>query len=162
MKFWTVASLLLAAIIGVIIYGGMQADSLNKSIADANSSLSSSNTSSARTMQGVANLPELMVEDLVVGTGSEVTLADTITVNYEGTLTDGTVFDSSYSRGEPATFPLSGVIQGWQQGITGMKVGGKRKLSIPANLGYGSSPAGEIPPNSDLYFEVELLSISDK
>ncbi len=102
----------------------------------------------------------LVTEDLVVGTGKEVVAADNVTVHYTGWLaTDGTVFDSSVERGEPATFPLSGVIQGWQEGIPGMQVGGKRRLIIPADLAYGPSGTGGIPPNSALVFEVELLSI---
>lgn len=102
----------------------------------------------------------LATEDLVVGTGKEVASTDNVTVHYTGWLaTDGTVFDSSVERGEPATFPLSGVIQGWQEGIPGMQVGGKRRLVIPADLAYGSSGTGGIPPNSALVFEVELLSI---
>ncbi len=102
----------------------------------------------------------LSTEDLVVGTGKEVVVTDNITVHYTGWFaTDGTVFDSSVARGEPATFPLSGVIQGWQEGIPGMKVGGKRRLIIPSDLAYGPPGTGGIPPNSALVFEVELISI---
>lgn len=103
----------------------------------------------------------LTTEDLVVGTGTAVTAADTVTVHYTGWLaSDGTVFDSSVGS-QPATFPLSGVIVGWQQGIPGMQVGGKRRLVIPAELAYGSSGAGSIPPNSALVFEVEMLDIAN-
>jgi FKBP-type peptidyl-prolyl cis-trans isomerase len=101
------------------------------------------------------------VEDEKVGTGKEAKSGDTVTVNYKGTLTDGTVFDSSYDRNEPFTTQIGvgQVIKGWDLGIPGMKVGGKRKLTIPADLGYGSQGAGKIPPNATLLFEVELLDV---
>lgn len=104
----------------------------------------------------------LSTEDLVVGKGEAVAVTDNVTVHYTGWLaTDGTVFDSSVQRGQPATFPLSGVIQGWQEGIPGMQVGGKRRLVIPAELAYGPQGTGGIPPNSALVFEVELISIGE-
>ena len=108
------------------------------------------------------DVTELATEDLSVGEGQAVTAEDTITVHYTGWLAaDGSVFDSSHLRGEPATFPLSGVIAGWTEGIPGMQPGGKRRLVIPSELAYGSSGSadGSIPPNSDLVFEVELVSI---
>jgi len=105
--------------------------------------------------------PKVKIEDIVVGTGPEATAGMTITVNYTGTLTDGTVFDSSYKRQEPFTLTLGvgQVIPGWDQGLEGMKVGGKRTLTIPPELAYGSQGAGStIPPNATLIFQVELLS----
>ena len=105
---------------------------------------------------------ELKIEDLVVGTGIEAVNGKTVTVNYLGTLTDGTKFDSSYDRGAPFSFNLGAgeVIKGWDQGVVGMKVGGKRKLTVPSSLGYGETGAGEvIPPNATLIFEVELLKV---
>ena len=95
------------------------------------------------------------------GTGTVSPKAtDTVTVNYEGKLLDGTVFDSSIARGQPASFPLSRVIPGWTEGLQLMKVGDKFKFVIPANLAYGAnSPSPVIPPNSTLVFEVELLGI---
>jgi FKBP-type peptidyl-prolyl cis-trans isomerase len=85
---------------------------------------------------------------------------DTVTVHYEGKLLDGTVFDSSIARGQPASFPLNRVIPGWTEGLQLMKVGDKFKFVIPANLAYGpNSPTSTIPPNSTLVFEVELLDI---
>lgn len=104
---------------------------------------------------------ELESIDLVDGTGDEVQPGATITAHYTGALCkDGTIFQSSHDFGQPATFPLSGVIAGWTQGVPGMKVGGTRRLIIPAELAYGaSSPAPNIPANSDLVFDIELVSI---
>ncbi|WKZ26129.1 MAG: FKBP-type peptidyl-prolyl cis-trans isomerase [bacterium] len=107
-------------------------------------------------------MEELEIKDLVVGTGPEAVSGKIISVHYTGTLTDGTKFDSSVDRNEPFEFTLGAgqVIQGWDQGFNGMKVGGKRKLVIPASLGYGAQGAGGvIPPNATLVFEVELLGI---
>jgi FKBP-type peptidyl-prolyl cis-trans isomerase len=104
---------------------------------------------------------KLEIVDEVVGTGEEAVAGKTITVNYSGTLTNGTKFDSSYDRNQPFVFSLGAgeVIAGWDQGFNGMKVGGKRKLTIPPSLGYGSADLGTIPPNSTLVFEVELLKV---
>ncbi len=104
----------------------------------------------------------LKLEDEKVGTGTEAKAGDTVTVNYVGTLTNGKKFDSSYDRKKPFTFTLGTgqVIQGWDQGVAGMKVGGKRKLTIPPELGYGASPQGAIPANSTLIFDVELVSVT--
>lgn len=99
--------------------------------------------------------------DLTVGTGAEAVAGKTVRVNYVGTLTNGTKFDSSYDRNEPFEFTLGSgeVIKGWDQGVAGMKVGGKRKLVIPPDLGYGPQANGKIPANSTLVFEVELLEV---
>ncbi len=91
--------------------------------------------------------------------GPKPTLKDKVKVHYHGTLVNGTIFDSSVDRGEPITFPLNGVIQGWQEGLQLMNVGSKYRLFIPSDLGYGPNPAGIIPANSLLIYEVELLSI---
>jgi FKBP-type peptidyl-prolyl cis-trans isomerase len=104
---------------------------------------------------------QLVSTDEVVGTGDEAVSGKTVSVNYVGTLTDGTKFDSSYDRNQPFDFQLGGgqVIKGWDQGVVGMKVGGKRKLVIPPDLGYGATANGKIPANSTLIFEIELLSV---
>jgi FKBP-type peptidyl-prolyl cis-trans isomerase FkpA len=106
----------------------------------------------------------LTVEDLAVGTGATAVTGDTLTVNYVGTLLDGTKFDSSYDRNQPFSFRLGAgqVIAGWDQGLPGMRVGGKRRLTIPPSLGYGNRQVGPIPPNSTLRFEIELVSIAGK
>jgi len=106
----------------------------------------------------------LVVEDLVVGTGATAAIGDTLTVNYVGTLTNGTKFDSSYDRGTPYVFQVGAgrVIVGWDQGVPGMKVGGKRRLTIPPDLAYGSRGQGVIPPNATLLFDVDLVSIAGK
>lgn len=102
----------------------------------------------------------LKIEDITVGTGATVKSGDTITVHYRGTLTDGTQFDSSYDRGQPATFTLGQVIEGWNIGLVGMREGGKRKLTIPGPLAYGpNSPTPKIPPNATLLFDVELVKV---
>lgn len=105
----------------------------------------------------------LQYEVLKEGKGAKPALEDVVTVNYSGKLLDGTEFDSSYKRNEPATFPLNRVIKGWQEGLQLMTVGSKYKLYIPAELGYGAQGAGNvIGPNQTLLFEVELLSIKGK
>ena len=103
----------------------------------------------------------LTIIDLVLGEGDEAKSGQTVTVNYTGTLENGEQFDSSYGRA-PFPFPLGGgrVIKGWDEGVAGMKVGGKRKLVIPPELGYGSRNMGPIPANSTLIFEVELLKVN--
>jgi FKBP-type peptidyl-prolyl cis-trans isomerase len=100
--------------------------------------------------------------DLVVGAGAQPAAGQTVSVHYTGWLTDGRKFDSSLDRGQPLVFPVGRgrVIKGWDEGVGSMKVGGKRKLTIPPHLGYGASGAGGvIPPNATLVFEVELLGV---
>ena len=103
----------------------------------------------------------LQYEVLEEGEGEKPQATDTVTTHYEGRLIDGTVFDSSYQRGEPASFPLNRVIPGWTQGLQLMSPGAKYRLYVPAELAYGDQGAGSIPPNSTLIFDVELLEIAD-
>jgi peptidylprolyl isomerase len=103
---------------------------------------------------------ELVTQDVVVGSGPAATAADTVAVQYSGTLyADGTLFDSSWSRGQPATFPLNQVVPGFAQGIEGMQVGGRRVIVIPPDLGYGAETRDPIPGGSTLVFVVDLVAI---
>ncbi|XQE65574.1 FKBP-type peptidyl-prolyl cis-trans isomerase [Pseudomonas sp. P3C3] len=104
---------------------------------------------------------ELKIEDLVLGSGKAAVKGALITTQYRGWLEDGSEFDSSYSRGKPfqCVIGTRRVIQGWDQGLMGMQVGGKRKLWVPAHLAYGERQVGSIPPNSNLVFEIELLEV---
>ena len=110
-------------------------------------------------------ITKLQIKDLKVGTGAVAKTGDTVSVNYRGSLLSGKVFDESYSKG-PFDFPLGAgkVIKGWDQGVAGMKVGGKRQLVIPSDLGYGErgTPDGSIPPGATLKFDVDLLQVNGK
>src|ERR1700686_2449870 len=115
--------------------------------------------------EGVVTLPSgLHYKILKEGTGAKPTAADSVVCNYRGTLINGTEFDSSYKRGEPTTFPVSGVIKGWTEALQLMPVGSKWQLFIPSDLAYGArgTPGGPIGPNSTLVFEIELISIKEK
>ena len=120
-------------------------------------------TTSAESMDNFTTTPDgLKIQDETLGNGIEAKSGDTVTVNYVGMLENGTKFDSSYDKNAPFTTQIGVglVIKGWDEGIVGMKVGGKRKLIIPPNLGYGQQGAGgTIPPNATLIFEVELLGV---
>jgi FKBP-type peptidyl-prolyl cis-trans isomerase FkpA len=145
----------------IIFTGGvflMTQSGNNNQASDSMESTSSTNSGSQNAQESQSGL---IKEDLTVGSGAEAAEGKNVTVHYTGTLTDGTKFDSSVDRGQPFTFNLGSgeVIKGWDQGVAGMKVGGKRKLTIPAELGYGSQDKGSIPPNSILIFEVELLEV---
>jgi len=143
---------LAAAIIGV---GAWYANKLTQP------SHSSGEQTSTQTQNNMAGL---VITDPTVGTGTVAAVGDTVTVNYTGTLDNGTVFDSSLNPGRtPFSFVLGAgqVIKGWDEGVLGMKVGGTRDLTIPPDLGYGSQGAGTtIPPNATLHFVVTLLSVS--
>ncbi len=118
---------------------------------------------SQKIVEAPKTMSQLKIEDLKIGTGSEVKSGDTISINYLGTLENGKKFDSSYDRGQPfeTQIGVGQVIKGWDQGVIGMKVGGKRRLTIPPELGYGSQEIPNvIPANSTLIFEVELVGIS--
>lgn len=110
---------------------------------------------------GTTTASGLQYWDITTGSGATAAPGSHVTVHYSGWLTDGTKFDSSVDRGQPFDFLLGAhqVIQGWDEGVAGMKVGGKRQLRIPPNLGYGARPIGPIPANSTLIFDVELLAV---
>jgi len=134
-------------------------DALQKAAADKNKREGEAFLAKNKKEPGVtttaSGLQYMIVKE---GTGRTATLADTVTANYRGTLIDGTEFDSSYKRGEPAKFPVSGVIPGWTEILQRMKVGSKYKVFIPSNLAYGEKGAGQqIGPNATLIFEIELL-----
>lgn len=130
---------------------------------DTHQPMDSSSDAITNALAGQETLPTtLSAQDVVEGQGPAAKQGDTVTVNYVGALPDGTVFDASARHGQPFTFRLGAgeVIQGWDQGVAGMKVGGKRVLIIPPDMGYGAQGAGGvIPPNATLVFEVELVQI---
>jgi peptidylprolyl isomerase len=107
------------------------------------------------------NVKSMIIEDINVGEGAEVKNGDTVAVHYVGNLQDGTEFDNSKKRGEPFTFTVGGsqVIKGWEEGLIGMKIGGKRVLIIPPEKAYGERGIGPIPPNATLVFAIELVEI---
>jgi len=117
-----------------------------------------------KSKEGVVILPSgLQYKILTEGTGPKPTASDTVVCNYRGTLISGAEFDSSYKRGQPASFPVNGVIKGWTEALQLMPVGSKWQLFVPAELGYGDRGAGaDIGPGATLIFEVELLSIQGK
>jgi len=108
-----------------------------------------------------SKVTELKIEDIKVGTGNAVKSGDTVSINYIGTLEDGTKFDSSYDRNQPfeTQIGVGQVIEGWDKGVVGMQVGGKRKLTIPYQMAYGENAYGPIPAKATLIFEVELMAI---
>ena len=144
----------LVVITGFVVFGSL-------GLFSSSNSLSLNNLNMNIADNGAQQAPQLIISDLVVGTGTEAVAGKHIVVNYKGMLLNGTEFDSSYSRGVPFDFDLGAgqVIAGWEQGFEGMKVGGKRKLVIPASLAYGDRAIGPIPANSTLVFEVELLDV---
>jgi FKBP-type peptidyl-prolyl cis-trans isomerase FklB len=132
---------------------------------DANKKAGEAFLAENKTRDGVVTLQSgLQYKILTEGTGPKPTATDTVVCNYKGTLLDNTEFDSSYKRGQPATFPLSNVINGWKEALQLMPVGSKWQLFIPSDLAYGArgGPGGGIGPNATLVFEVELMSIQPK
>jgi FKBP-type peptidyl-prolyl cis-trans isomerase FklB len=131
--------------------------------ADANKKAGDAFLAANKTKEGVVTLPSgLQYKILTQGTGPKPSATDTVVCNYKGTLLDNTEFDSSYSRNQPLTIPVAGVIKGWTEALELMPVGSKWQLFIPSDLAYGPSAKGPIGANSTLIFEVELLSIQDK
>jgi FKBP-type peptidyl-prolyl cis-trans isomerase len=164
------AVLFIGSTIGIVIYYVLQNRNLEKQQAAINAALQQQNKPQEGKLQGsplqnftpTAKIETLKTEDTVVGTGAEVKTGDTITAHYTGAVAStGTVFQSSHDSGQPISFSLNQVIAGWSQGVPGMKVGGTRRIYIPASLAYGANPpAGSgIPANADLVFDVELVKI---
>lgn len=139
----------LAAVSGLLAAGALHAQTAADPLARA-----------AAEAGAIVTPSGLVYRDLTAGSGASPAAADVVRVHYRGTLTDGTEFDSSYRRGQPASFPLDRVIRCWTEGLQRMKVGGKARLTCPSALAYGERGAGNvIPPNATLVFEVELLGI---
>ena len=134
----------------------------SNSNSDNSNVLGKTDNTMQKTTPSPTQVSELKIETLAEGTGTTAKNGDKLTVNYKGSLVDGTQFDSSYDRGTPFTFVLGQgyVIKGWDMGMIGMRVGEKRRLTIPSSLGYGPRGTGPIPGNATLIFEVELLSIN--
>lgn len=148
---------------GLSPFGSLQSTAVDQS-QTLQTAPQTADASTTTTMQSVPQpITELMMKDDIVGTGAVAAAGDTVTVQYVGTLTNGTVFDASANHGSDGfTFTLGAgqVIKGWDEGVAGMKEGGTRTLLIPAALAYGAqSPAPSIPANSDLVFKVELLKV---
>jgi len=135
-----------------------------KAVSEKNKSAGDAYLAANKAKEGVVTLPSgLQYKILTPGTGPKPSADDTVVCNYRGTLVDGTEFDSSYKRGQPATFPVSGVIKGWTEALQLMPVGSKWQLVIPPSLAYGERGAGQqIGPDATLVFEVELMSIQPK
>jgi FKBP-type peptidyl-prolyl cis-trans isomerase len=134
-----------------------------KQLAEKNQKEGEAFLAANKSKEGVVALPSgLQYKIITAGTGKKPTADDTVVCHYRGTLIDGTEFDSSYKRNEPATFPLKGVIKGWTEALQLMPVGSKWQLFVPSSLGYGERGAGnQIGPNATLIFEVELISIKE-
>jgi len=144
----------LARVASLVVVAGAAAAIALPSAAHAQASAARATASSS---------PSLTYKSVREGTGASPTATDAVKVHYRGTLMNGTEFDSSYKRNEPATFPLNRVIPCWTQGVQRMKVGGKAELVCPPELAYGERGAGsDIPPNSTLRFEIELLAINPR
>jgi len=160
-----VRNIAIAAIIAVAITSLSACGGKDK-VADTSSQglpAVTANAGEAPTITAPSGTPPttLQTQDIIVGTGAEVLPTSTLTVHYTlMTWSNGKIVESSWTGGQPATFPLSGVIQGWQQGLPGTKVGGRRLLVIPADLGYGPNGSGPIGPNETLIFVVDIIAVS--
>lgn len=148
------------AVIGFLLFGGQFLSLFKTNPITTDDAARAFGTTEKTTM----DIPTTGVktEDIVVGAGPEIKAGDKITVNYVGMLTDGKVFDSSYDRGQPFELAIGTgqVIRGWDEGLLGMKVGGKRRLIIAPDYAYGNQNVGPIPANSPLVFEVELVDVA--
>jgi len=167
---WVGATVVLLAVVVLLVWGGTRR--FTTSSASSTGSQAEARAAAAgvtylathKDKPGVHTTPSgLQYEILTAGIGPRPSAADSVTVHYIGTLLDGTVFDSSVARGQPATFPLGQVIPGWTEGVQLMPTGAKYRFTIPPQLGYGASGAGGvIPPNAVLVFDIELLAIQGR
>lgn len=146
------------ALVGIVVFSQMSNKSEDSSPSDTSTDVSNTTPT---TIPDTSPSAELKIENIKLGTGKEVQAGDTVTINYVGTLENGQKFDSSYDRNQPleTQIGVGQVIKGWDEGVIGMKVGGKRKLTIPPDFAYGPRGVGTIPPNSTLIFELELLDV---
>jgi len=152
----------LAVLVGIVVYAMMNVSNPGGEIIKNLTEPPIAENLTSQTPMEITPQPgdeKLVKKDITVGTGAETKAGDTVTVNYLGTLENGAKFDSSYDRNTPFSFTIGKgeVIRGWELGLLGMKVGGKRDLIIPPELGYGAQTQGPIPPNSVLKFTIELL-----
>jgi peptidylprolyl isomerase len=157
---------LVIALAGMAVACGDGPDPAPTPVATAAKQATAASTAASKgpiKLENATVLPDgLQYTDQVVGTGASPRMDQQVTVHYTGKLAaNGQVFDSSVQRGQPATFPMGGVIKGFSEGLSTMKVGGKRTVFIPSALGYGAAgtPGGPIPPNADLIFELELIAV---
>lgn len=155
-----IITLVVGVVVLVVVVVALAKNQASQGDLNSQSTQESSTSQSAQQEETMSG--ELEIEDVVVGDGEEAVAGKEVTVHYTGTFTNGEKFDSSVDRGQPFTFKLGAgnVIQGWDQGVAGMKVGGKRKLTIPPELGYGPNDYGSIPGGSTLLFDVELLEVN--
>jgi len=161
-KRWFLSLMLVLGLVGAISLVGCKAKVEEPAVAPAEQPAAEQPAAEAPAAAAPGDVAELKIKDIVVGKGAAAKNGDSLSMHYTGWLLDGTKFDSSLDSGQPFPFVLGqgGVIEGWDKGVLGMKVGGKRELTIPSAMGYG--PQGSppvIPPNAGLRFEVELLAI---
>ncbi len=154
-------TIVVSALFFVLLLNSNQKNMDSKTNNDNNEVVVDDQQDQTQQLQSAGDVEELSIETLIKGEGKEVVSGDTIVVDYEGRFLDGVKFDSSYDRGEPFSFTIGqgSVIQGWEQGLVGMKVGEIRKLTIPSDLGYGPDDYSGIPGGSALVFEIELIEI---
>lgn len=159
-KRLTLSMILMAALVGALALTGCNTAAQTPA-ATAPAETPAAEAPVTETGTPTADVTELKVEDITVGTGAEAKPGDTVTVHYTGWLADGTKFESSKDSGRPFEFQVGSglVIKGWDVGVAGMKVGGVRRLTIPADMGYGAQGSGPIPPNATIVFEIELLAV---
>lgn len=157
-----IAAIIALSISSLTACGDTVADTSSENAASGLPSVTA-NAGEAPTISAPTGTPPttLQTSDIIVGSGTEVVATSTLTVHYTlMSWSNGAIVESSWTNGQPATFPLSGVIAGWQQGLPGTKVGGRRLLVIPADLGYGPNGAGPIGPNETLIFVVDIIGVS--